>query len=86
MVSEKFEERSEESDEEDEEEGESERIARDELRATAEGLSRSTRNYVIFTVISAVVATAGLMTDSASIVVGSMVIAPLIGPAMASSV
>jgi uncharacterized hydrophobic protein (TIGR00271 family) len=38
------------------------------------------------TAVSAVVATAGLLLDSPAIVVGSMVIAPLIGPAMAASV
>ncbi len=38
------------------------------------------------TVLSAIVATAGLLLDSAAVVVGSMVIAPLIGPALAASV
>ncbi len=71
---------------EDDEGSGDERISRDELKAKAEDLSRSTTNYVLFTVISAVVATAGLMMDSAAIVVGSMVIAPLIGPTLASSV
>ncbi len=36
--------------------------------------------------MAAMIATAGLLLDSAAIVVGSMVIAPLIGPAMASCV
>ena len=83
VVSEGFE----EGDEvEEKDENSDERIARDELKATADGLSRSTRNYVVFTVVSAVVATAGMLQNSAAVVVGSMVIAPLIGPAMASSV
>lgn len=74
--------------EELEEEGESrdESISRDELVTRAEDLSRGTTNYIIFTIISGIVATVGLLTNSAAIVVGSMVIAPLIGPAMASSV
>jgi uncharacterized hydrophobic protein (TIGR00271 family) len=38
------------------------------------------------TIVSAIIATAGLLLDSAAVVVGSMVIAPLIGPAMATSV
>ncbi|MES3516856.1 MAG: TIGR00341 family protein [Natronomonas sp.] len=63
-----------------------ERISRDELRTKARNLSRNTPNYLAFTIISAVVASAGLLEDSASVVVGSMVIAPLIGPAMASCV
>ena len=86
VVSEDFEEEEDENEQGEEDEGGSERIARDELKATARGLSRSTPNYVVFTVVSAVVATAGLIENSAAVVVGSMVIAPLIGPAMAASV
>ena len=63
-----------------------ERIPREELQTKAQNLSRSTRNYIALTVISAIVATSGLLQDSAAVVVGSMVIAPLIGPAMASCV
>ena len=81
IVSEQFEESS-----EADEEVPDERISREELKAKAQGLSRSTPNYIALTVISAVVATAGLLEDSAAVVVGSMVIAPLIGPAMASCV
>ena len=66
--------------------GQAERISRHELRTKARNLSCSTTNYLALTVISAVVATAGLLEDSAAVVVGSMVIAPLIGPAMASCV
>jgi len=80
IVSERFEEQN------DDEEADEERICREELSTKAHNLSRSTPNYIIFTVVSAVVATAGLLEDSAAIVVGSMVIAPLIGPAMASCV
>jgi uncharacterized hydrophobic protein (TIGR00341 family) len=68
------------------EEESEERIAREELQAAAEGLAPSTHNYVALTVISVLIATAGILLDSAATVVGSMVIAPLIGPAMATSV
>ncbi|WP_436936454.1 TIGR00341 family protein [Halovenus marina] len=68
------------------EERDEDRIARDELTAAAADLAPSTRTYVIMTVVSAVVATAGLLLDSPAVVVGSMVIAPLVGPAMAASV
>jgi uncharacterized hydrophobic protein (TIGR00341 family) len=71
---------------EDDDGNENDRISRDELRTKARNLSRSTTNYLVLTVISAIVATAGLLQDSAAVVVGSMVIAPLIGPAMASCV
>ena len=82
IVSEQFEQQQADTDEN----GTDDRISRDELRTKARNLSRSTPNYLALTIISAVVATAGLLQDSAAVVVGSMVIAPLIGPAMASCV
>jgi len=82
IISEQFEEKQ----DEDDDNAEDERISRDELRTKARNLSRSTTNYLVLTIISAIVATAGLLQDSAAVVVGSMVIAPLIGPAMASCV
>jgi uncharacterized hydrophobic protein (TIGR00341 family) len=62
------------------------RIAREELVSTAESLAPRPRPFLVFTVVSAVVATAGLLLDSPAVVVGSMVIAPLVGPAMATGV
>ena len=82
IVSEQFEQKQ----DEESENGTNDRISRDELRTKARNLSRSTPNYLALTIISAIVATAGLLQDSAAVVVGSMVIAPLIGPAMASCV
>jgi len=88
IVSDRFEQQ--QADDEDDEEtngvAEDERISREELQTKARNLSRSTPNYIALTLISAIVATAGLLQDSAAVVVGSMVIAPLIGPAMASCV
>ncbi|WP_276260028.1 TIGR00341 family protein [Haloglomus litoreum] len=69
-----------------EEEPSEDRIAQVELRETAESLASTPATYVSLTVVSAVVATAGLLLDSPATVVGSMVIAPLIGPAMAAAV
>jgi len=63
-----------------------ERIAREELTSKARDLAPSLTTFVIMSIISAVIATAGLLLDSPAVVVGSMVIAPLIGPAMAASV
>ncbi|MDR9380730.1 MAG: DUF389 domain-containing protein, partial [Natronomonas sp.] len=63
-----------------------ERIARQELESRAEELAAALPTYIIMTVVSAVIATAGLLLDSPATVVGSMVIAPLIGPAMAAAV
>jgi uncharacterized hydrophobic protein (TIGR00341 family) len=82
VVSGRFDELSERYAEEENED----RIAREELRSTAESLASSLPTYAAMTVLSAVVATAGLLLDSPATVVGSMVIAPLIGPAMAAAV
>ena len=71
---------------ETEREEDTERIAREELRARAEDLAPSLRGFLLLTVVSALVATAGLLLNSPATVVGSMVIAPLIGPAMALGV
>jgi uncharacterized hydrophobic protein (TIGR00341 family) len=62
------------------------RIARDEIRQRAVEMAPGVGVFLVLTVISAVVATAGILLDSPAVVVGSMVIAPLIGPAMATSV
>jgi len=62
------------------------RIAREELRGKADQLLSTPSTYIALTIVSAVVATAGLLLDSPATVVGSMVIAPLIGPAMAAAV
>ncbi|GKZ14169.1 TIGR00341 family protein [Haladaptatus sp. T7] len=62
------------------------RIARDEILTAARELSPRLRTFVFMTVVSAVVATAGLLLDSPAVVVGSMVIAPLVGPALSAGV
>ena len=62
------------------------RIARDELIAAARDLVPSAKTYVLMTIVSALIATAGLLLDSPAVVVGSMVIAPLVGPAMSASI
>ncbi|MFA9425903.1 TIGR00341 family protein [Natronorubrum sp. A-ect3] len=65
---------------------ETDRISRQELQAEADSLTPTFSVYSVMTIISAVVATAGLLLDSPAVVVGSMVIAPLIGPALGASV
>jgi uncharacterized hydrophobic protein (TIGR00341 family) len=82
VISRRFEELSERYAEEDET---GDLIAREELRARAATLAPNIRTFVAMSVVSVVVATAGVLLDSAAVVVGSMVIAPLIGPAMATS-
>jgi len=65
---------------------EDDRISRQELRTHAEDLTPTFGVYLTLTIISALVATAGLLLDSPAVVVGSMVIAPLIGPALGASI
>ncbi|SNR37842.1 TIGR00341 family protein [Halorubrum vacuolatum] len=62
------------------------RISTQELQTKAVDLVSGIETYVLMTVLSAVIATAGLLLDSPATVVGSMVIAPLIGPAMSAAV
>ena len=68
------------------EEASGEQVAREELKSTANNLVRSPPTYAALTIVSAIIATVGLLLDSPAVVVGSMVIAPLIGPAMSASV
>jgi len=62
------------------------RVSHDELRARAVGMNPGLATYYGMTVLSAVVATAGLLLDSPAVVVGSMVIAPQVGAALTASV
>lgn len=62
------------------------RISHDELRGRARGMNPGRRTYYAMTILSAIVAAAGLLLDSPAIVVGSMVIAPQVGSALIASV
>jgi uncharacterized hydrophobic protein (TIGR00341 family) len=84
VVSKKFEQLQERYERDEETTGD--RIAREELAARAEELAPRFSTYVVMTIISVVIATAGILLNSPEVVVGSMVIAPLIGPAMATAV
>jgi uncharacterized hydrophobic protein (TIGR00341 family) len=75
-----------EAEYEDDAERGGDRISREELQAKADDLASGLGTYVLMTVISAIIATAGLLLDSPATVVGSMVIAPLIGPAMSAAI
>ncbi|MBS3765759.1 TIGR00341 family protein, partial [Candidatus Bipolaricaulota bacterium] len=84
IVAEEFEElqeRYEESEETDES-----KLARQELKTSAENLAPPSPTYYLLLIAASIIATAGILMDNAAIVVGSMVIAPLIGPAMSSCV
>lgn len=77
----KLKERYKESEETDES-----KLARQELKTSAENLAPPSPTYYLLLVAASIIATAGILMDNAAIVVGSMVIAPLIGPAMSSCV
>ncbi|QLG48137.1 TIGR00341 family protein [Natrinema halophilum] len=66
--------------------GTGERTSRQVLRTKADELTPAFSTYVAMLIISAIVATAGLLSNSPAVVVGSMVIAPLVGPALAANV
>ncbi|RQG99947.1 TIGR00341 family protein [Natrarchaeobius oligotrophus] len=62
------------------------RISREELRARAADLAPAASTYFVLLVVSTAIATAGLLLDSAATIIGAMVVAPLMGPALAASV
>jgi uncharacterized hydrophobic protein (TIGR00341 family) len=61
---------------------ESDAVARQEIRSRASEMAPGPVTYYAMTLLSAVVAAAGLLLDAPTIVVGSMVIAPQVGAAL----
>ena len=61
-------------------------VHRGEIRAKARELTPNRLTYYSLTLISALVAVAGLLLDSPAIVVGAMVIAPQVSAAMTASI
>ena len=61
-------------------------LTRQELRSKARDMAHDLTSFVWMIFLSAVIATAGLLLDSPAIVVGSMVIAPMVGPVLTASV
>ncbi|KGP73092.1 TIGR00341 family protein [Pontibacillus yanchengensis] len=61
------------------------RASRHELLTYVEKNSLTTLNYTLLIFLSAVVGTMGFIKDSDAVVIGSMVIAPLIGPVIATA-
>ncbi|MFC7229036.1 TIGR00341 family protein [Salinirubellus salinus] len=62
------------------------RISREELLARARDASPVNSTFFAFLVLSTVIATAGLLLNSAATIIGAMVVAPLMGPAISASV
>ncbi|NEU58910.1 TIGR00341 family protein [Halorussus sp. MSC15.2] len=61
-------------------------LTRKELRSKARDMAHDRTSFVWMIFLSAIIATAGLLLDSPAIVVGSMVIAPMVGPVLTASV
>lgn len=61
-------------------------ISRAELAARAEEMAPAQSTFIIMTVVSAIVATTGLLLDSGAVIIGAMVIAPVMGPAVSTAV
>ncbi|XVH31498.1 DUF389 domain-containing protein [Haloferacaceae archaeon DSL9] len=57
-----------------------------ELKSKSRSLSQDLYSFAWMIFLSAVIATVGLLIDSPAIVVGSMVIAPIVGPALTTGV
>lgn len=62
-----------------------ERVSREELYNDIDDASRLNRTYLIMVVLSSIVASIGIMRQSVPALIGSMVIAPLLGPNVALS-
>ena len=62
------------------------RISREELTARALDMAPESSTFFAFIVLSTVIATGGLLLDSAATIIGAMVVAPLMGPAISASV
>lgn len=61
-------------------------VAPEEIRGKTLGMHRDAITYYGLTLLSTIVATAGLLLDSPAVVVGAMVIAPQVGSALISGV
>lgn len=59
------------------------RISREELHTDIVDSTKLTSTYIAMVVLSAIVASVGLLQDNVAIVIGAMVIAPLLGPNVA---
>lgn len=61
------------------------RVSRHELYTVVLASSKTSFSYLWFIILSAIVAIVGIVKNSPAIVIGAMVIAPLIGPFVASA-
>lgn len=62
---------------------ESSRISREELYDDIVGSTKTSKVYIIFVILSTIVAAIGLLQDNVAVIIGAMVIAPFLGPNVA---
>ncbi len=62
------------------------KVARDELLQRAEGLQPEVRSYLLLSMLSVFIAIFGLLLESIPVIIGGVVLAPLLGPALAAGV
>lgn len=61
------------------------RISLQEIKVIIEEGAKPTFNYFLFTIVSAIIACAGLILNSAAIIIASMILSPLMGPILGVS-
>jgi uncharacterized hydrophobic protein (TIGR00271 family) len=61
------------------------RIALEEIKSDIEEGAKPSLNYFVFVILSAIVASAGLILNSPAVVIASMIISPLMGPILGLS-
>jgi uncharacterized hydrophobic protein (TIGR00341 family) len=61
-------------------------LSREEILNQVWSQAQIGRNYIVFVILSAVVAAFGMIADNVAVVIGAMVIAPLLGPMLAFAV
>jgi len=61
-------------------------LTRPELKSKSQDMSQDPTSFVAMIFFSAIIATAGLLVGSPAVVVGSMVIAPIVGPVLTTGV
>lgn len=59
---------------------------REEILSDVNTKSAINRDYLVFVILSSIVAAFGMIADNVAVVIGAMVIAPLLGPVLAFSV
>lgn len=62
------------------------RVEQDDLVRQAQNMSSASLDYTVLIVISAILASFGLLTSSAAVIIGAMLVAPLMSPLIAFSV